>query len=171
MINDSFPTIMNFLKMRHGKISDPQLVDWEKELLMFVCDTSEQPDIVFNEVDNYINLCEIIDQPLNDRNKVQLAYCIFQKAGAYRDTMKIWSIQTSDKSYDDFKDFMREEHEEFEEVGALVVLQANMIAIPVNFWACYCMDSLSASIYTHIPIEFLNNGDVDALTCSEFLDI
>ena len=121
MINDSVPTIMNFLKTRYGKISDPQLVDREQELLMFVCDTSEQPDIVFDKVENYTNLCEMIDQPLNDRKKVQLAYCIFQKAGAYRDTMKTWNVKTSNKSYNDFKDFMREEHKHSEEVGALSV--------------------------------------------------
>ena len=62
MINDSIPTIIAFLNKRYGKISDPQLVEKERELLEFTWDIDEQPDTAFNEVDNFAdhNLVELM---------------------------------------------------------------------------------------------------------------
>ena len=74
IINDSIQTIIAFLKDRYGKISYPQVMEKDRELLALVWDTIEQPDAVFNEVEEYVDLCEMIKQPLHDRKKVQFLH-------------------------------------------------------------------------------------------------
>ena len=126
MINNPIPEIITFLKDRYGKISDPKLQDMERELLEFVWDPTDQPDTVFNRVDEYVDLCEMINQPINDRKQVQLAYCIFHKTGVYRDSLKDWNKKTTNKDYENFRTFMREEHERLEEVGALDISESSL---------------------------------------------
>ena len=126
MINNPIPEIITFLKDRYGKISDPKLRDMEREVLEFVWDPADQPDTVFNEVDEYVDLCEMIGQPINDRKQVQIAYCIFHKTGVYRDSLKDWSKRTTQQDYENFKTFMREEHERLEEVGALDISESSL---------------------------------------------
>lgn len=127
MINVPISNIVAFLRNRYGKISDPKLKDVEKELLEFVWDASGQPDTVFNEVDEYADLCKMISQPINDCKQVQLVYCIFHKTGIHWDTLKDYNKRTQHKTYEDFKDFMREEHKRLEEVGALDVRESSLI--------------------------------------------
>lgn len=104
----------------------------EREVLEFAWDPADQPDTVFNKVDEYVDLCKMVGQPINDRKQVQIAYCIFHKTGVYRDSLKHWNKRSTHKNYENFKAFMREEHERLEEVGALNISesylnQANII--------------------------------------------
>ena len=126
MINDSIHTIITFLKDRHGKISDPQLMEKERELLDLTWDPSEQPDYFFNKLDKYVDLCKIIKKQLYDRQNVQLSYCIFQKVGVYQDTLKKWNAKASAKIFEEFKTFMIMEHEQLEEVGTLNVKHSDL---------------------------------------------
>ena len=157
MINDSIPTIIAFLNKRYGKISDPQLVEKERELLEFTWDIDEQPDTAFNEVDNFANICEIVGQALTDRKKVQLAYCLFQRVAVYRDALMQWNSKTANNTYDDFKDFMRDEHDKLEEVGALKINDSNLNNINIIKTINEKHDELSQRLEERLKVNFIES--------------
>ena len=126
MINESIPDIMLFLLTNYGQLSDPQLLQKEQDLIAFTYNPQDQPDVVFNEIDDYSDLCDIIN-PIDDRKKLQLSYCIFQKTGIFRDTLKTWNAKAAvEKTYANFKLFMRQEHADLTAVGALSIQQSSL---------------------------------------------
>ena len=127
------PAIFQFLQTTYGKVSDPQLLQKEANVTAYVYDPRDPPDMAFNNVDNYSDLCDLILRPVSDRKRLQLVYCIFQKTGAFTDSLKTWNGKPqADKTYNNFRVFMRKEHNDLEDVGALTMTnsalnQANLV--------------------------------------------
>ena len=69
-------------------------------------DTSEPIDSVFNKVDRFVDLCELIKDPLSDRRKIILSYKIISKHNAFMDSLKTWNRNPlPDKTYSNMKIF------------------------------------------------------------------
>ena len=121
------PAIFSFLQTTYGKVSDPQLLQKEANVTAYTYDPRDPPDMAFNNVDDYADLCDLILRPVSDRKKLQLVYCIFQKTGAFTDSLKDWNSKPiADKTYDNFRIFMRTEHSELEDVGALSMANSSL---------------------------------------------
>ena len=121
------PAIFSFLQTTYGKVSDPQLLQKEADVTAYTYDPFDPPDMAFNNVDDYVDLCDLIRRPITDRKKLQLVYCIFQKTGAFTDSLKTWNAKPqADKTYANFRTFMRSEHSELEDVGALGMANSSL---------------------------------------------
>ena len=98
----------------------------------------------------------MIEHQINDRKQVQLAYCIFQKTGAFRDTLKTWNAKaTEDKTYEDFKTFMREEHAELDAVDGLDIQRSNINQASIIRSLQEHQDSLSHRLEEQMKINFI----------------
>jgi hypothetical protein len=60
MVPSNIPAIFSFLQANYGKISPNQLMEKEDALKDVIYDVSEPIDSVFNKVDRFSDLCELI---------------------------------------------------------------------------------------------------------------
>jgi hypothetical protein len=133
MIPSNIPAIFSFLQANYGKISPNQLMEKEDTLKDVIYDVSEPIDSVFNKVDRFSDLCELIQDPISDRRKTMLAYKIISKNNAFMDSLKMWNRKAlRDKTYTNMKIFMRAEYSDLDEVGGLtlnnsILNQANIL--------------------------------------------
>ena len=91
MILTNIPAIFEFLQANYGKIRPKLLTEKEDALKDQIYDTSEPIDSVFNKVDRFVNLCELIKDPLSDKRKMMLASKIISKNNAFMDSLKTWN--------------------------------------------------------------------------------
>ena len=91
----NIPTIFEFLQTNYGKINQNLLMEIEDALKDQIYDMSEPIDSVFNKVDQFADLCELVKDPLSDRRKIMLAYKIISKNNAFMDSLKTWNKKTT----------------------------------------------------------------------------
>ena len=100
---------MIFLQEKYGKIIPTNLAQKEDEVKDFVYDPVEPIDTVFNKIDRFSDLCELVSDPISDRRKVNLGYKIIFKNNAFRDSLKCWNKKTIvDKTYATMKVYIHE---------------------------------------------------------------
>ena len=122
MIPSDIPAILAFLQNTYGKISPTHLMEKEDELKDFIYDPTQPIDVIFNNIDRFSNLCELVGDPISDRRKVNISYKLISKNTAFRDSLKSWNRKPATaKVYADMKTFMREEYNDLDEVGGLSV--------------------------------------------------
>ena len=121
MIHHSIPRIFNFLKINYGQISPQQLKQRETEMDNMVYDPSSHVNSVFNKLQEFQDICNLVDQPKQDYQMVNMAYIIFQKCPIFKDSLIRWNRRVQENSYNDFKNFMRQEYNELAKVGGLTV--------------------------------------------------
>ena len=76
---------------------------------------------VFNKLQEFQDICNLVDQPKQDYQMVNMAYIIFQKCPIFKDSLIRWNRRVQENSYNDFKNFMRQEYNELAKVGGLTV--------------------------------------------------
>ena len=92
------------------------------EIKELIYDPNLPVDIVFNKIDFSVDISKITDRNVTTRRQVQLAYLIFNRAGVFRNSLKVWSTRIiNTKTYAEFKMFMRDEHAALDMVGALSI--------------------------------------------------
>ena len=127
MISSTIPQIMTYLTSSYGKVSEEQFEIKEKELKDFIYNPSLPIDIVFNKIDFFSDLCDMTNNTLTDRRKIQLAYLILSRARVFRESLKDWNKKaTADKTYSNMKIFMRQEYSDLEAVGALTLEDSSL---------------------------------------------
>ena len=90
-------------------------------------------DTVFNKIQEFNDLCTLLDNGKTDTQLVTYAYLIFQKTGIFMDGLKSWNSKASNlKTFKNFKIHLRKEYSDLQEVGGLTINnampnQANMI--------------------------------------------
>ena len=133
MINESIPQIFEFLQNNYGRITEEELVQKEEDLRNYDYDPQSPVDKVFSQVTLFADLCAITNNDKTDKQLCQISYLIFNRTRAFLDSLKKWNAKTSDeKTYAQFKKYMREEHHALKQVGALTIkdstfYQANMV--------------------------------------------
>jgi hypothetical protein len=133
MIPSNIPAIFSFLQANYGKISPNQLMLKEDMLKDVIYDVSEPIDSVFNKLDLFSDVYELIQDPLSDRRKIMLAYKIISKNNAFMDSLKTWNWKAlQDKTYTNMKSSVRAEYSDLDEVGGLtlnnsILNQANIL--------------------------------------------
>ena len=122
MITQSIPDIFTFLQNTYGKITTSQLKNKETEVEDQIYDPATSVDTVFNKVDALQDLCILTANDKTDTQLRNMAYLIFQKSGIFMESLKKWNQKpVADKTYDNFKLFMRQEYHDLQEVGGLTV--------------------------------------------------
>ena len=94
----------------------------EDEIKELIYDPNLPVDIVFNKIDFFVDISKLTDCDVTTRRQVQLAYLIFNWAGVFCNSLKIWNVCVVNmKTYAEFKMFMRDEHATLDMVGALSI--------------------------------------------------
>ena len=71
----------------------------------------EEIDSAFNKVDGFVDLCELIKDPLSDRSKIMLSYKTISKHNVFMDSLKTWNRKPLPaKTYSNMKTFFRAEY-------------------------------------------------------------
>ena len=74
-----------------------------------------------------MDISKLTDRDVTTRRQVQLAYLIFNRAGVFRDSLKVWNARIiNTKTYDEFKVFMRDKHTALDMVGALSIKDTSL---------------------------------------------
>ena len=122
MINDPIPSIFTFLRDNYGKLAPAQLKERETEIDNLVYDPSQNVDIIFNKIQEFQDLCTLLDNPKSDKQLVIYAYLCFQKTGIFQQSLKEWNAKpVADQTFPNFKVFMRKEYMDLQAVGGLTV--------------------------------------------------
>ena len=122
MINKSIPDIINFLTARYGKVSAEEFEKRELEIKEYLYNPTEPIDSVYDKIEEFSDLCDLINHKLTEQRKVHLAYLIISRTKIFRDSLKEWNKEDeANKTLDKMKTFMREQYDELEAVSALSV--------------------------------------------------
>ena len=75
-----------------------------------VYDPATNVDTVFNKIQEFLDLYNLLDNGKTDTQLVTYAYLIFQKTGIFMDGLKKWNGQASNsKTFANFRLHMRQE--------------------------------------------------------------
>ena len=99
----------------------------DDEIKELVYDPSLPVDTVFNKIDYFVDLSRQTGRDVTTQRQVQLAYLIFNRAGFFRDSLKLWNARIPNmKTYAGFKEVMREEHAALDMVGGLTIKDTSL---------------------------------------------
>ena len=132
-ITSSILDIFEFLKKSYGRLSPGQLKEKETILDNMVYDPATNVDTVFNKIQEFNELCTLLDNGKTDTQQVTYAYLIFQKTGIFMDGLKMWNSKPNNtKTFSNFRLHMRQEYLDLQDVGGLTINnsinnQANLI--------------------------------------------
>ena len=124
---------MNELISMYGNITAMELMNRENNVLEFAYDPNTPIDVVFNRVQDFQDLCELVRKAKTDDQLKDLAYIILQKTGAFTDSLKTLNARSAPDPTDfaAFRVFMRAEHRALNAVDGLKVsgttLQNNLL--------------------------------------------
>ena len=121
-IQCSILDLFSFLKSTYGHLSPTELKEKEMVIDNFVYDPSTNVDMVFNAIQNFNELCTLLNNARSDTQLVTYAYLIFQRTGIFMEGLKSWNSKASNlKTFKEFKKHMRQEYSDLQDVGGLTV--------------------------------------------------
>ena len=127
MINNTIPEIINFLRNTYGQLSPSQLKERERAIDDMIYDPSQPIDSVFNKIQDFHDLCTLIQNQSTDTQLVTYAYLVFQKTGIFMTSLKEWNAKPdADKTFVNFKVFMRQQYLDLQAVGGLMIQHSSL---------------------------------------------
>ena len=109
MIHANIPEIFIFLRANYGQLSPQQLEERESNLDNYNYDPSTHINTVFNKIQDFQDICYLVGQAKPEYQLVNQAYIILQKNPIFKDSLISWNKRQVNKTYSDFKTFMRSE--------------------------------------------------------------
>ena len=105
-----------------------QLNTKEQAVMEFAYNPSQPVDHVFNRIQKFQDLTQLLGKSKTDAQLVDMAYLIFQKTDHFKDSLMRWNKLPTppNKDYALFKDHMRSEHADLEQVGGLTVADSTL---------------------------------------------
>ena len=132
MISHSLEDIFTFLRTTYGKITTSELKAKESEVDALVYDPSTNVETIFNHIQDFQDICGLLNKAKTDTQLVDTAYLIFQKSGLFRDSLIRWNkLPDPAKKFNDFKIFMRSEYLDLQEVGGMTLASSNLNTINI----------------------------------------
>jgi hypothetical protein len=97
-----------------------------------VYDPSTNVETIFNHIQDFQDICGLLNKAKTDTQLVDTAYFIFQKSGLFRDSLNRWNkLPDPAKKFQDFKVFMRSEYLDLQEVGGMTLASSNLNTINI----------------------------------------
>ena len=100
-----------------GKVVE-ELKQLRDQVESMVFDPTELVDTVFAEIQDLERIAQMANNPIPERQKIDMAYLIFQNARKFTSSLKKWDQQTDNKTWDDFLTFFRKEQRNLRRTGA-----------------------------------------------------
>ena len=110
-IQCSIYDVFEFLKQSYGRLSPKQLKAKEHLIDTLVYYPSTNVNTVFNVIQEFDDLCRLLNNAKTDTQLVTYAYLICQKMGIFMDGLKNWNSKPLvDRTFTLFKLHMRQEY-------------------------------------------------------------
>ena len=126
MINDSIPDIISFLQQSYCRLSPQEMSTREEALKRMTYNPDLHVNVVFNTIKKFQTLCQLVKKPKTDDQWVDIAYIIFSKSEAFKDTLITWNAKTTNTTYADFKTHITERYHALGQVGGLKVKDSSL---------------------------------------------
>lgn len=120
-LRKQFQKCLLTFKIPTEKLTPAQLRKREATLEDTVFDSTTNPYTVFNDIQQFQTLCQLVGKGKTDSQLVDIAYIIFQKSGIFMEPLMQWNKRTATNNYEDFKTFIQEEYNASDAVGGLTV--------------------------------------------------
>ena len=121
MIHHTVPQFFAFLKQNYEQLSSQQLKQRESDMDNIMYDPTAHVNIVLNKIQDFQDICNLVEQPKLGYQLVNIAYIIFQRVSIFWESLIRLNRRQNDKTYNDFKLFMRQGYNELAKVGGLTV--------------------------------------------------
>ena len=120
-ITADIPTIMAHLIKTYGRMTPLQLKEKQRAVKDMSYDPTEPVNTIFNAIKKFQDLAQLMGKGKTDTQLIDMAYLIFQRTGHFKDSLMRWNklSEPPAKTYELFKDHMRDEHADLEQVEGL----------------------------------------------------
>jgi len=119
-IDVTIPVILDYLYTNHGKVSPAMLQEEERAVKEMVYDTTHPIDIIFNKVEDLLDLSVAANADFTAQQLINIAYVIINRTGKYQTYIREWlRTPAADKTWTNFKTAFRRAHQELKEAGDL----------------------------------------------------
>lgn len=127
MVNESIPQIITFLRDTYGQLSPLQLKERERAIDDMVYNSDTTIDSVFNKIQEFQDICILLQNTKTDMQLITYAYLIFQRAGIFMTSLKEWNATpTASKTFPRFKIFMQQQYLDLEAVEGLTIQNSSL---------------------------------------------
>ena len=127
MINESIPQIITFLRDTYGQLSPSQLKERERAIDDMIYNPATTIDSVFNKIQEFQDICILLQNTKTDMQLITYAYLVFQRAGIFMTSLKEWNAKSiASKTFQTFKIFMRKQYLDLEAVGGLMIQNSSL---------------------------------------------
>ena len=121
-ITKTIPEIFKYLFDTYGDVSPRELQQLRNQVENIVFDPSEPVDTIFSEIEDLDTIAQIAENPLSERQKIEMAYLILQNSKKFTNGLKKWDKRPLDnKTWEMFMEFFRREQKDLRKCGELTV--------------------------------------------------
>ena len=114
--------IINFLFRNFGRVTPANLSDAEQQLLAWTFDPSLPIVLLYNKVDDLMDLANAAGSPYSAQQIINLAYILLNKTGKFTTGIREWNrIPQAQRTWDAFQLHFSQAHRELRESGELEI--------------------------------------------------
>ena len=149
-INKTIPQILKYLFETFGDVTPKEFKQLRDQVESMVFDPTEPVDTIFSEIEDLENIADMADNPMRERQKIDMAYLIIQNSKKFNSSLTKWDRRENDKTWDDFMQFLRKEQKNMRRTGELTM-----------------SDTLNKDDFVHLLSEGIKEGVECALATRE----
>ena len=120
-INKSIPQILKYLFDTFGDITPKEFKQLRDQVESMTFDPTEPVDTIFAEIEDLENIADMAENPMRERQKIDMAYLILQNCKKFNSSLTKWDRREEDKSWEDFMSFFRKEQRNMRRTGELTL--------------------------------------------------
>ena len=121
-ITKTIPNIFRYLFETYGDISPRELQQLRNQVETLVFDPTEPVDSVFSEIEDLDTIASMANNPMTEKQKMDMAYLILQNTKRFSTGLKKWDKKDlEEQDWQSFKDHFRKEQKDLRKCGELTI--------------------------------------------------
>ena len=125
--------VLQYLKRTYGRVTPQMLSDKTTQVTQMVYNLQLPIDAIFNAIDDLADFATLAECPIQDGQLVHYGYLILLRTGRFNESIREWNRRTANlKTWDRFKTFFRQAHQELRETTNLTLEAAELQAQQAN---------------------------------------
>ena len=121
-IDVTIPVILDYLFSNHSRLTPAMLQHEEKQIKEMYYDLQQPVDVVFNKVEDPLDLSIAARADFTEQQLINIAYVLLTATGKYQHYIREWSrLDREQKTWSHFKTYFCRAHQELKESGDLQV--------------------------------------------------
>ena len=120
IISLDIPQMIEYLVKAYGQIRPEEFRSMKTEVEDYIFDPLLPIDVLFNKLEFFLDVADIVSKTVPDAKKVDIIYIILNRCGVFQDSLKKWNKKPAiDQTYDEMKKFFCQEQLDLDKVNAL----------------------------------------------------